>query len=232
LPEIKIGEVTALVGPNAAGKSTLLRALAGLLRARGSIRLRGDNILAMTLAKRARLASMMPQSLPQGTLNVLESVITAIKGGASSSFDSDSGDILGRAMSCLERLGIVDLALEPLDHLSGGQRQLASFAQVIVREPGLLLLDEPTSALDLRHQVEVMNFIHGFASEGKVVVVVLHDLNLAMRWADRIVLLHHGKVHACGNPVATITPETLRHVYSVEGSVERNSRGHFQVIVS
>jgi iron complex transport system ATP-binding protein len=232
LPEIKVGEVTALVGPNAAGKSTLLRTLAGLLHAHGNIRLHGDNILAMTSVQRARLVSMMPQSLPQGiALNVLEGVITAIKGGAPSGFDSTSGDVLGRAMAGLERLGIADLALEPLDHLSGGQRQLASLAQVIVREPSLLLLDEPTSALDLRHQVEVMNFIHDFALEGRIVVVVLHDLNLAMRWADRIVLLHHGEVHAFGDPIVTITPETLRDVYSVKGSVERNSNGYLQVIV-
>lgn len=230
MPMMRTGEVTALVGPNAAGKSTLLRALAGLIRADGSARLDGADILAMGSAQRSRLVTMMPQSLPQGiALNVLEGMLAAIKGGGSSGLSPDGA--IGRATMVLERVGIADLALKPFDHLSGGQRQLASFAQAIVREPKLLLLDEPTSALDLRHQVEVMNLARDFAREGRVVVVVLHDLNLAMRWTDRIALMHRGEVYASGRAVDVITPEALRDVYEVLASVESGPDGHSQVFI-
>lgn len=121
--------------------------------------------------------------------------------------------------------------MEQLRRLSGGQRQLVSLAQAVIREPRVLLLDEPTSALDLRHQTQVMGLVRELASEGKVVVIVLHDLNLAARWADHIVVLSNGAVAAQGNPETAITVDMLAGVYGVEAVVERSSLGHPQICV-
>ncbi|QCI64119.1 ABC transporter ATP-binding protein [Phreatobacter stygius] len=232
LSPIPEGSVTALVGPNAAGKSTLLRGLAGLLPAAGSVRLGGIELSALGLAQRAGHVAFMPQSLPQGAeLSVLEAVIGALKASPLAEFDGGLTEARRRAVDVLDRLGIVDLALDGIGRLSGGQRQLASLAQAMVRAPKLLLLDEPTSALDLRHQLDVMTVVRELAREGRIVVAVLHDLTLAAAWADHVVVLDHGRCAAQGRPETAITPEILRSVYGVDARVERCSRGRLHIAV-
>lgn len=231
VPAIRAGEVTALVGPNGAGKSTLLRVLAGLLPGRGSVRLGERELLDIAPADRAVQVSFMPQGLPQRVaLTVLEAVIAALCAGPSIGRRNNE-DAAADAIAVLERIGIAGLAHEPLDHLSGGQRQLASLAQAIARDPRVLLLDEPTSALDLRHQVVVMDFVRHFAAGGRIVIVVLHDLSLAARWADQVVVLHHGRTYAAGPPDQSLTPAVLGEVYGVDARVERCTRGRLHVIV-
>lgn len=229
LPAISPGHVTALVGPNGAGKSTLLKVLAGLLPATGSVKFGDRELLHSALRDRARYVTFMPQSLPQRIgLTVLEGTISALR--ASPATD-DSLSAERRALATLDRIGIRDLALTPLDRLSGGERQLASLAQAVVRQPQVLLLDEPTSSLDLRHQVVVMRLIADLAAEGRIVLVVLHDLNLASRWAGQIVVLHHGRAAAAGPPTATMTAEVLAGVYGVHAHIELATSGRPQVIV-
>ncbi|MER2537177.1 MAG: ABC transporter ATP-binding protein [Rhizobiaceae bacterium] len=224
------GTLTALVGPNAAGKTTLLRGLAGLTRASGSIRLGGQELTALGTAARARSVTYMPQTLPQRVaLTVFEAVLSALK---ASPHGGATGDERDRALTTLERLGIGDLALRPLDELSGGQRQMASLAQALAREPAVLLLDEPTSALDLHHQLRVMSVVRAVAAErGIVAVLVLHDIALACRWCERIVVLSHGKVFADGPPQRAVTPTMFAEVYGVEARVETCSRGFMQIMV-
>lgn len=220
------GELTALVGPNAAGKSTLLKAIAGLIPAKGAILLGGQDLSGMTPPERAKLVGFMPQGLPQGVgLSVLEAVLTAERSGSAAGPDG------GRALAVLDRLGLASIALSRLDSLSGGQRQLASLAQSIAREPHLLLLDEPTSALDLRAQFEVMSIARGLAAEGRIVVIVLHDLALAARWADRLVVLHGGRIHSAGLPESTLTPAMLAEVYDVEARLAAGPDGFLQIAV-
>lgn len=226
------GHITALVGPNAAGKSTLMLALSGLIRATGSVHLGHHNILAMDVAERANVVTFMPQALPQGVaLSALESVMASLKASPVEGLDTRRIRIHERAFAALQRLSIADIAMERLSRLSGGQRQLVSLAQAIVREPRVLLLDEPTSALDLRHQTQVMGIVRELAREGRIVVIVLHDLNLAARWADHIVVLANGAVAAQGDPAAAITSAMLARVYGVKALVERSSLGHLQVSV-
>ena len=232
LDPLPAGRITALVGPNAAGKSTLMLALAGLLGATGSARLGPRNILDMPVAERAGIATFMPQALPQGVaLSALESVMASLKATPTAGVETHGIRVRERAFAALQRLSIGDIAMEQLNRLSGGQRQLVSLAQAIVREPRVLLLDEPTSALDLRHQTQVMGLVRNLAREGKVVVIVLHDLNLAARWADHVVVLCDGAAAAQGDPDTAITPELLARVYGVEAVVERSSRGHLQISV-
>lgn len=228
LPAFHPGEVTVLAGPNAAGKSTLLRAIAQLARYQGRIALDGTDLSQVTAAERARLIGFMPQSLPSGSsLIVLESVIAALR--AAGEGPAEAAD--ATAMAVLDRLGIGALALDPLDQLSGGQRQMVSLAQAIVRDPRLLLLDEPTSALDLARQVRLLSELRRLAAEGRVVIVVLHDLALAAQWADRIVILQNGALHSAGAPADVLTAPMLADVYGVDARVERCSKGRIVVLV-
>ena len=225
------GSITALVGPNAAGKSTFLRAIAGLIPARGRVWLDGDDLLTIRAPARARRLAFMPQALPTGVaLNVLESVIHARRASAGGLFSENAA--AETALAMLKHLGIAPLALEGLDRLSGGQKQLVSLAQALVRQPRLLLLDEPTSALDLRYQVEVMATLRTFAATtGAAVLIVLHDLALAARWAEQIILMSAGRIYTAGAPAVAITPQSLADVYKVDARVETCSRGTLQLLV-
>lgn len=228
LPDLRPGEVTVLAGPNAAGKSTLLRAVAQLAPYRGQVTLDGEDLARMPIRRRARLIGVMPQALPSGSsLVVLESLIAALRAGS----DAFAAQTDAQAMAVLERLGIADLAMEPLDQLSGGQRQMVSLAQAIVRDPRVLLLDEPTSALDLARQVRLLGALRALAAEGRIVVAVLHDLAMAAQWADRIVLMHQGALHSSGQPATVLTPGLLAQVYGVRARVERCSQGRITVLI-
>ena len=231
LPEVGPGEVLSLIGPNAAGKSTLLRALAGLHPAQGSVRLGELELSGLSLAARARLVTYMPQTLPQGVaLTVLETLVSALR--ASPVEDGAMGDEVSRALAVLVRLGMGGLAMDRLDRLSGGQRQLVSLAQAVVRGPRVLLLDEPTSALDLHHQLRVLKLVRELAAERQmIVIVVLHDLQAAARVSDRVVVLSQGAIAASGTPEEAITPEMLAEVYQVRARIERCGQGTLQVVV-
>ncbi|AVS79319.1 iron ABC transporter ATP-binding protein [Paracidovorax avenae] len=235
-PALQPGTVTAVLGPNGSGKSTLLRALAGLVRADGSVALDGEALERASLAERARRIVYLPQALPAAVhLRVIESLLAARN---ASPHDTRAGDGL-RAESAVEesaellqRLGIGHLAMRHLDELSGGQAQLAGLAQALIRQPRVLLLDEPLSALDLNHQFHVMSLVREEAvRHGMVTLVVLHDLGIALRHADRVLVLRDGQLMADGPPAEAIDPALLARVYGVQARVEPCSRGLPQVIV-
>lgn len=228
---LRPGTITALVGPNAAGKSTLLRTIAGFLPADGIVRLGGDDLLAMDRTLRSSRLGFMPQAIPAGAaLTVFESVIAALKAAPMAGLEPSMATVKSRAIDVLDSLGIIRLGSYRLDALSGGQRQLASLAQSIARQPDLLLLDEPTSALDLRYQVQVMGRVRQIADEGRIVVAVMHDLSFAARWADEIIVLHDGRCDGQGPPADILTPAMLARVYGVSARVEICSRGRLIVV--
>lgn len=232
LPVCEVGTVTALVGPNGAGKSTLLRALARLVPAQGAMRLGSLDLLGASVADHAAAVAFMPQALPQGVhLTVFEAVLSAMNAAHAGSSLITSRPTRERVVALLERVDMARFAHRPLDELSGGERQLASLAQALVRDPRMLLLDEPTSALDLGHQVSVMSLIRNLAAEGRIVMVVVHDLNLAVRWADHVIVLQDGRVAATGTPEVALTPDVLGRTYGVAARVERCSRGRAHVLV-
>lgn len=226
---LKSGSVTALLGSNAAGKSTLLRRIAGELKGPGRVEIAGQPVESWPAYHRNRPAHV-PQDISMGSsLRVFEAVLLANKQGGGWSVDDDELDVVTQM---LDTLGINSLSDRELAALSGGQRQLVSIAQALIREPRVLLLDEPTSALDLQNQFEVLDLLRRLAREWSMcVVVAIHDVNHALRFADCAVVLHDKQVEANGSPVDILTPPLLGKVYGVEARMETSSQGHPFLIV-
>lgn len=209
------GSVTALLGPNGSGKSTMLKALAGLVPASLELQFDGADLARLPLAERGKRVVYMPQALPRPVrLSVFESVLIAAHAR------HRDAQALERVAHLLRHLGIEHLANQTLDTLSGGQRQLAGLAQALVRRPRILLLDEPLSALDLNYQFHVMDLLRRETREhGLITIVVLHDINIALRHTDRALLLKQGRVLACGAPAEVICEDTLAQAYGVRARV-------------
>jgi len=222
-PPLQAGEIVAVIGPNAAGKSTLFKRIAGLLKGPGEIRLTETR-------KGKKAIGYMPQDTSaNAVLTVHESILLARKQG--SAWSVDDAD-LGFIDHIMHALNIVPIAFRDLAALSGGQRQLVSVAQTLVREPDVMLMDEPTSALDLHRQVEVLSFMQAQARQkGMIVLIAIHDLNQALRFADKVLLIADGRMQACGAPLEVITPSMLRQVYGVDARIEKCSRQFDHVIV-
>jgi iron complex transport system ATP-binding protein len=233
LPPLARGSITALIGPNAAGKSTLLRGLAGLEPMQGTLHLDGADLAAASRRERAKRIAYMPQALPPAiALTVLEAVVGALRAAAANGDAAHAQDHLRRAYDVLDNIGIADLAMRSLTELSGGQRQLASLAQAIVRAPEVLLLDEPTSALDLRYQMRVMDCAKALARERNMIVVaVLHDIGLAARYADQVAVLNAGRLVGFGSPSEAITSDMLAEIYGVRARVGTCELGTLHIIV-
>jgi iron complex transport system ATP-binding protein len=228
-PLLPRGKITALLGPNGSGKSTLLRALADLNPAEGALLLNGDDLMTLPPAKRAQKVVYLPQSLPQGVhLHALESVIVARR----ASSNTRTHNVEQEAYAILEKLGVAHLAMSFLDQLSGGQKQLIGLAQSLIRQPDLLLLDEPLSALDLNYQFHVMDIVARETQLRNIVtVVVIHDINIALRHANYAMMLKGGKLIASGLPGEVVNSANLATVYGVDGRVEYCSRGLPHVVV-
>lgn len=218
---IPTGVVTTVIGPNGCGKSTLLRALSRLLRPRaGTVLLDGRDITSMRTRDVARTLGMLPQApvAPEG-LTVAD-LVSRGRHPHQSWFRQWSGDDEDEVTVALERTGISDLADRPIDELSGGQRQRAWISMALAQGTDILLLDEPTTYLDLAHSVEVLDLVDRLHSElGRTVVMVLHDLNLAVRYSDHLVVMKQGRIVASGAPAEVISVDLLREVFGLEASV-------------
>lgn len=220
---LQSGSVTAVIGPNAAGKSTLFKRIAGLISGPGLVQLsdteRGD-----------RTICYMPQDTgANAVLTVYESILLSAKqGGGWRVQDSELNEI----DAILKALRIEDLAFRGLGELSGGQRQLVSLAQALVRRPEVLLMDEPTSALDLHRQIEVLGFVADLAKKnGMIVLIALHDLNHALRYCESTIVIAKGEMIVSGDTSDVITADMLRDIYKIEARIENCSLGRPLVIV-
>lgn len=222
------GDVTALIGPNASGKTTLLKCIAGILIPQGNISLDGKMLNALKKQDIATYMSYLPQEISShGALSVFEAVLLGRLQSLSWRVDEET---LAIVLKTLQNLEIEELALRFLDELSGGQRQMVWIAQALVRQPGVLLLDEPIHNLDIYHQLEILNLIRCVTKEkGIATIIVMHELNIAARYADKVVVLKDGEVYASGEPGATLTEETIRTVYKVNCTV-RTDDGILQII--
>ncbi|MBW3084324.1 Iron(3+)-hydroxamate import ATP-binding protein FhuC [Austwickia sp. TVS 96-490-7B] len=210
--------VIGVLGPNGSGKSTLMKLIAGILRGTGTITTWDDHGVELSTRQRRDALGYVPQDPPGDVaLTVLESVMVGLRRRAAW---HTSATEIRTAYHCLAELGIDSLANRYLNELSGGQRQLAGIAQMTVRRPPIMLLDEPTSALDLHHQVTVLDYIRArTAAVGGVTLVPLHDLNLAARFCDQLLVLREGTDVAFGSPVDVLTSHTLHDTYRVRARV-------------
>jgi iron complex transport system ATP-binding protein len=219
--EVAPGLVTAIVGSNGCGKSTLLRGLARLLRpTQGSVLLDGRQISAMRTRDVARHLALLPQAptAPEG-LTVGDLVARGRQPHQSwlSQWSRTDEEVVAQA---LEWTGMLDFADRQLDDLSGGQRQRAWISMALAQGTDLLLLDEPTTYLDLAHAVDVLDLIGRLSDEhGRTVVMVIHDLNLAARYADVLVALKDGRIVASGPPEDVLSEELLQEVFGLSARV-------------
>ncbi|MFF4299032.1 ABC transporter ATP-binding protein [Streptomyces vinaceus] len=215
------GEVTVIVGPNACGKSTTLRALGRLLRPRaGAVLLDGAALSSLPTRRIAQTIGLLPQS-PTAPEAITVADLVARGRQPHQRWWQQWSETDERAVAdAMARTSVADLADRPVDALSGGQRQRVWIAMALAQDTELLLLDEPTTFLDIAHQVEVLDLIRQLNHErGRTVVAVLHDLNQAARYADHLVAMKAGRVVAQGPPSAVVTAELVREVFGLDAVV-------------
>lgn len=218
------GEIVSVIGQNGSGKTTFLKAIAGICEHHGVVEVKdGEKTLS------AKVIRYMPQlSTVTSRLTVFEMVLLGLEGELGWRVDQATFDRVDRMLHLLE---IDHLAHTSVASLSGGQKQLVFLAQAFVSDPKVLLLDEPTSALDLRYQLVVMNAIGRYTQAcGAVTLVVMHDLLNAARFSQKVLLLDRAKVLALDTPAKVFDQERLESVYGVKVSVEASKAGFLNVI--
>lgn len=233
------GEVGAVLGPNGAGKSTLLSVLGGLADpSAGQVTIDDEAVKAVAAHAWARRRAMLPQETAVAFDFSVRDVVALGRYPHHLAPSPDEDGIVAAAMAATD---VAHLAARAVGHLSGGERLRVQLARVLAQiwsplPDGCsrwLLLDEPTAALDLRHQHEILGLVRGWARErGVGVLLVLHDLNLALRYADRVWVMHGGRLAAQGRAEAVLTPACLAEVWGVRASAMRDAQGMVQLLVT
>jgi iron complex transport system ATP-binding protein len=217
------GEVVGVIGPNAAGKSTLARLCCGLLAPRaGEVMLQGEAVQRMPRRERARRVAFLPQQQPADLAFTAREVALMGRAPHLGLWSLEGPRDREKAESALAEADVLALADRPVAQLSGGERQRVFLARAFAQEAALLVLDEPTASLDLAHQVLLVNALRRRAREGKGALLVLHDLALAGAACDRLVLMLAGRVLAEGSPAEVLRPEVLSQGYATPVDVVRD----------
>lgn len=215
--DLPAGDVSVIIGANGSGKSTLMRALSRLLAPqRGTVYLDGRPVHPMRSRDLARKLGLLPQgpTTPDGI--TVRDLVRLGRLPHTSLWRQWSAEDEAALQHALDATDLLDLSDEPVDALSGGQRQRAWLALVIAQQTPVLLLDEPTTYLDLAHQLDVLELVSALNREsGRTIVMVLHDINQACRYADHLIAMCHGQVVAQGCPTEVVTPALLREVFEV-----------------
>jgi len=212
-------EIVAILGPNGAGKTTLLRCMNAMLRPKtGTVMLGEQDILASTRMEIARSIAHVPQHIEPPRVTAFDAILLGRRPWIGMNVGRD--DIL-KVQAIIEQLNLSNLALRHVDAMSGGELQKIVIARALVQEPRVLLLDEPTSSLDLKNQHAIMRFIRKVVrTHHLTALMTMHDLNLALHYADRFVLLKEGMVFAAGGE-EVITPQLIEEVYGVPVTIQR-----------
>ncbi len=211
---LKTGEVLALLGPNGGGKTTLLKTLLGLLKAKaGEVRLDGAPLEGLSISERARVLAYVPQVHVGTFAFTVETVVLMGRTAHGNLFSRPSAHDRAVAAAALERFGIGRLSARPYTMISGGERQLVLLARALAQEPQFVVLDEPTASLDFGNQGKVMNEIRALAASGHGVLFTTHDPNHALRAADRAFLLRDGVALADGAVADVLNKTKLEELY-------------------
>jgi iron complex transport system ATP-binding protein len=227
--EMDCSEILGIVGPNGAGKSTLIRCINKILKPQeGLITLNGKDIRAMTRVQIARTLGYVPQAA-SGTFSttVFDTILMGRRphcGWRCSEKD------IKKCLEVIKLIKLEELALRDFSELSGGQQQKVLVARALSQEADILLLDEPTANLDIRQQIETMEIIKNLARDNEIsVIIAIHDLNLAARYADRILMLESGRIFCIGTPHSVLTTENISQVYGLE-AVIKNEGGRPYIV--
>ncbi len=221
------GEILGVAGPNGCGKTTLIKCIDRIFEPKGRILLDGEDITRMNGMEVARRIAYVPQSLTLGmAMTVFETILLGRRPFIRWSVSDND---LQRVHDTINLLKIRHLAFRKMTQISGGERQKVMVARAMVQDPALLLLDEPTSALDLKHQLEVMELVRMIAHDRQAcVVMAIHDLNLASRFCDWLLLMKEGRIARVGRPDEMLREETILEVYEVEARISSES-GYRQI---
>ncbi len=224
--EVRAGEIVGLVGHNGAGKTTLLRAATRVIDlSAGAVTLGSQNIASFSRRTLARALATVPQDIHIAfPFSCLEVVLMG-RAPHQPLLGLETQQDLDQARAAMEKLGIGSFAERPIQTLSGGERQLVVFARALVQSSEVLLLDEPTAFLDLRHRIEVLGAVRDHARAGGAALVVSHDLGLAARVCDRLVLLGEGRIVAQGSADEVLTSERLAEAFGIEADILRAADG-------
>ena len=231
--QVPAGDVLAIIGPNGAGKSTLLKMLTGQLTpSSGAVRLQGEAVHSLAPSAMAKVLAYVPQG-PQAPPDILVRELVSYGRHPHRAWYMGSRAEDEEAVEwALERTGLVDLAKRPVGLLSGGERQRAWLALALAQQPQVLLLDEPTTFLDVCHQFELLDLLRRLNEEDNLtVVLVLHEINHALRYAKRVAVVKDGRLAALGYPWDVVTPELLRQVFRVQGEVVADSDGRAALLM-
>ena len=216
--------IAAICGPNGVGKSTLIKCINRILKADGHILLDRSDVRRMSIRQLARCVGYVPQAITiVFSVTVFDMVLMGRRphmGWRQSGTDED------KVIDILKLLDLEALAMKDFNEISGGQQQKVIIARALAQEPEILLMDEPTSNLDLRHQLEVMEIVRRLASDKHLsVIMAVHDLNLASRYADTIIMMKDGKIYCAGDSRSVLTPDNILAVYGVIAEV-RQAHGY------
>jgi iron complex transport system ATP-binding protein len=212
---LNAGELTILAGPNGAGKTTLARAMAGVLAFKGSVTFDGNNLTAMPPRARARALAYLPQGHQFHWPMSVRSIIALGREPHADPFSQQSAADRAAIQRAMEATATEDFATRTITTLSGGERARVAMARALATEAPVLIADEPTASLDERHQLIVMELLQQIAHQGAAVLAIIHDLTLAMRFADRVVLMNEGRIVANDTPPLALTPDRIAAVFGI-----------------
>ena len=225
---VEPGKFLAILGNNGVGKSTLLKCFNHILKPdRGEVFLDGENLLAKSTREVAKQVAFVSQSVPNTQMTVHDVVMLGRRPYMKWGFTEEDHEIVHEAM---HRLEVEDMRGRFLNQLSGGEKQKVMLARALAQQPKVLLLDEPTSALDIQNQYAVLNMVRSIChKDNRIAVVVIHDLNLALRFCDRFLLLKDGQVYGYGDR-SILDSEALKDVYGVDAKVVEIEGRHMVLV--
>jgi len=227
--EVKLGEMLSIVGPNGSGKSTLLKCINRILKTQqNTVLIDGEDTNKLNLKELSRIMGYVPQSSTNTfPFTVFDIVLMGRKPYIHWSLSERDTEIVAEMM---DYIGIGELAMRHYNEISGGEQQKVIIARALAQQPQFLLLDEPTSSLDIKHQLEILCILKSLAKTKHCsVIVAMHDLNLASRFSDRMLMLKQGSIFTVGTPDAVLTEENIESVYGIKTQVTNSVLGSPQV---